>query len=277
MKLRKNLSLLLLLSLLLTLAACVPSGTQDTTPSTDPVETTTPTEPPETTPPTEPEETTAPTEPEETEPVETEPQSREPEGTRMSLDQLQLFQWTLAEDEEHWYTVLFGTTFTRPSEMKVRNFFGNGMPYSPEAELTQAERAALEEQRGGELNYEVWRISREKVEEVLENYLNLSPDKFDKVDWSGMYYLESTDCYYGHDGGSFIVWPIFREGYILDDNTRVIYYTHYMPGEEGSEGSTLYRAVLWEDPELQGDPWKILEITKVDTEPETTAPPAPHE
>ena len=253
---RALLSLLLCLAVLLTLAACGASKPDDTpTQPTDPTEITKePTTPPE---------TTAPTEPP-TEPEETESQSREPEGTRMSLDQLQLLQWKLAEDQEHWYTVLFGQTFTKPSEIDARFVFATGIPYSNQAELTQAETDGIMEQYETELKYEVWRISREKVEEVLEAYLNLSPEEMDEVDWAGLYYLESTDCYYNHGGGSNIVWPIFREGYILDDNTRAIYYTRYMPGEEGSEGTTLYRAVLWEDPDVQGDPWKILEITEVE-------------
>lgn len=256
---KKLIALLICLMLLLTMVACT-AQEDHTPPTTDPQQTTAPT-PPETEEP-HTEETTAPTE---TEPEETEPQiqSREPEGVRMTLDQLQMFQWKLAEDEEHWYTVLFGTTFTNPAEMKVKNFFGNGMPYSNPVELTQEEMDALAEQRGSELKYSVWRISREKVEEVLANYLNLSPEEMAEVDWTGMYYLESTDSYYGHGGGSMVVWPIFREGYILDDDTRVIYYTHYKAGEHGSEGSTLYRAVLWNDPEVRADQWKILEVTEV--------------
>ena len=246
MKFPKILSLLLLLSLLLTLAAC---GGR-TRPTTDPTVTTTaPTDPPV--------ETTVPTEPEETEPVETQSQTREPEGTPLTLQELGRIHWRMAEDKDGWYEAALAVPFADPLDVNCLYLVGNGAPNDPRtpSELTPEEETYLKQFKESPTEYSVCRIPRETLENVLCTYFPLTEEDLPLAGAQSLVYYEATDCYYAWLTGTETILPVFLEGYHMPDGTIVLYYM-----DAFEDPAILRRAVLQEDPEYRV-PYLVLEVT----------------
>lgn len=243
-KMKKFSALLALLALLFALCACGIAGSDSTAPSTLSPES------------------------EETTPIDQQSptdtalqlqfQDREPDAVPMAEDALQRLHWRLATDAEGWYEVILKMEFTDPKAMDCYFLFCNGIPNAPTPELTGDEIAFLSEIHDNPTRYDVDYISREKVAEVFCSYFNLTPDEAAEMDMSDLIYMESTDNYYSLQNSANSAYPVFLEGYVLDEYTTAVYYCYSFQYDD------VYRAVFWYDRELSGEPYKVLEVTKVE-------------
>lgn len=200
------------------------------------------------------------TQPEEAEPEETQPQLLEPGGTPMTPQQLARLHWQLAEDEEGWYEAVLASEFTDPKAVNLFQIFGNGVPNASREpgnpDITQEELDHLTQTLGYDpTSYDITRIPRKTIEQVLCTYYGLTPEEAAAVDpGSGLIYYEATDSYYALQNSYGYITPYFHEGYTMPDGTIVVYYCDAF--------STLmfYRAVLRENAGV----YLVQEVTKAD-------------
>jgi len=92
-------------------------------------------------------------------------------------------------------------------------------------ELTDAEKAFLGKQSAIDLNLDVVRVSREKMETVLQEYLKLSLEEMDGMGLDQFVYFEDTDCYYHSKGDSGVTAFKITGGTDLGNGYMEIYYT----------------------------------------------------
>ena len=99
--------------------------------------------------------------------------------------------------------------------------------FEGEHEPTDAEWAQLKTVPGFQEEMEFFRLPKDKMEAELKKCLGLSLDDMDDSAFEGLYYLESTDCYYFMTtGGAGLI-----DFYALrledqSDGTIKMYYTH---------------------------------------------------
>lgn len=188
--------LLLLIALLLT--ACMPGfgdpigqttspSTTDPIPSqTDSVSTTTASVPTTTAPvptTTVPAPTTKPTDP-----VPTSVPQNDAELTAFN----ELFQKAVGERNAYSYAIAY--EYSSTAELKLRYFFDNGFP--GEKEATDSEWAELKVLPGFNINYDFFRLPKDKMEADLQNCFGISLADIPDSGFEGLTYLKSTDCYY---------------------------------------------------------------------------------
>ena len=109
----------------------------------------------------------------------------------------ELFKLILGPTERNPYALASGYEYASPSEIKLRNFFDHGFP--GEHEKTADEYEGLKKL----VNHIEWldnadfnRLPKDKMEAELQTVYGISLKDLPDSAYEGLYYLESTDCYY---------------------------------------------------------------------------------
>ena len=182
---------ILLLAACLLLAGCLSAGTDSTgKTTTSPVPTTTAPVP-----------TTTDPVPTVTEPA---PTTTDPMPTTELINpELEafevLFQQSLEMRNPFFYAI--GTKFASPAELRLNQFFDGGFP--DEHEITDAEWEELSklladpENVPGQFN----RLPKDKIEAELQTFFGISLADLSDIAFSGVFYLECTDCYCFYQSG----------------------------------------------------------------------------
>ena len=109
----------------------------------------------------------------------------------------ELFKLVLSPTERNPYALTTGYEYASPSEIKLRNFFDHGFP--GEHEKTADEYEGLKKL----VNHIEWldnaafnRLPKDKMEAELQAVYGISLADLPDSAYEGLYYLESTDCYY---------------------------------------------------------------------------------
>lgn len=131
---------------------------------------------------TDPTETDQPTMPE-TQPIETTPDP-----------QLQALLDILG-DQKSWYNRALTCEFDNPAQLKLHNLFYCGFP-GESRKPTAEEWEQLEDKQGFNENYDLMRLPENKMNQILVEYFGITLDDIPEEGFSGLTYLESTDCWY---------------------------------------------------------------------------------
>lgn len=122
------------------------------------------------------------------------------------------------------YNSALTSTYESPAFINLR-FFLEGVSKHHAAQLTEEEQAAFADY--GIENMEVFRYTREEVDEYLQQYFGITSADLDEIAVRNLNYLESTDCFYiftnGWDDHVSGVNVIFTEPQA--DGTVLMYYT----------------------------------------------------
>lgn len=98
-----------------------------------------------------------------------------------------------------WYNRALACEYNSPKEMNLRKFFYGGFKGEPQ-DPTDQEREQLEN-LGINLNYDLMRLPVDKMNEVLTEYFGITLADMEPEAFSGLVYLESTNCYYHSTSG----------------------------------------------------------------------------
>lgn len=98
-----------------------------------------------------------------------------------------------------WYNRALACEYNSPKEMNLRKFFYSGIKGEPQ-DPTDQEREPLEK-LGINLNYDLMRLPVDKMNEVLIQYFGITLADMEPEAFSGLVYLESTNCYYHSTSG----------------------------------------------------------------------------
>lgn len=110
-----------------------------------------------------------------------------------------LFQQSLEQRNPFFYAI--GTKFSSPEELRLNQFFDGGFP--DEHKITDAEWEELSklladpENVPGQFN----RLPKDKMEAELQKYFGISLTDLSDIAFSGVFYLECTDCYCFYQSG----------------------------------------------------------------------------
>lgn len=110
-----------------------------------------------------------------------------------------LFQQSLEKRNPFFYAI--GTKFSSPVELRLNQFFDGGFP--DEHEITDAEWEELSklladpENVPGDFN----RLPKDKIEAELQEFFGISLTDLSDAAFSGVFYLECTDCYCFYQSG----------------------------------------------------------------------------
>ena len=160
------------------------------------------------------------------------------------------------------------TTFSYSSDyLNLKYYFELGYPEEPEVTKAELEELAKIAPIGLQ-NYVCKRLPKDKVAAELKAVFDISLSDLRKVDLRGLYYLESTDCYY-----CFQTRPLTNPGFVSalaaeqnDDGTVSVLYTDGLQ-TEGEEHQ--YKIIL---KKLKGGIYRVLSNDRVS--PQGPLPPA---
>jgi len=160
------------------------------------------------------------------------------------------------------------TTFSYSSDyLNLKYYFELGYPEEPEVTKAELEELAKIAPIGLQ-NYVCKRLPKDKVAAELKAVFDISLSDLRKVDLRGLYYLESTDCYY-----CFQTRPLTNPGFVSalaaeqnDDGTVSVLYTNGFQ-TEGEEHQ--YKIIL---KKLKGGIYRVLSNARVS--PQGPLPPA---
>lgn len=202
---KPKISLIAVISMVLIcaiVAGCAAAGStsaqQD--PEKDPTVTTTPTSTPETSPSTNP--TTKPTDPKPTEPKPTDPTPTEPIQPQPDTPAEELAKFNaLFGDYDSWYNKALTSEYTTPEQINLEYLFYNGFAEesrdATDAELSELKAVIENRDFADMIQYlEIIRLPVDKMNQVLQDYFGITLEDVDDTGFDGMYYLESTNCYY---------------------------------------------------------------------------------
>lgn len=162
----------------------------------------------------------------------------------------------LYDEMEHLQT-LFGTMgtvyntslclrYNSPAELILYYLFYNG--FDDGVPLTEEETDALKDVLMLELD--VFRLPASKMDDCLQTYFDISLEELDESCFAGLYYLESTDCYYMAHSDFLCTEPTFLAMTQNADGTLSIYYD---PDFYFGGGS-------WEDNVVINDEYFVLTV-----------------
>lgn len=94
-----------------------------------------------------------------------------------------------------WFNQALTSEYASPKEMSLLSFFYNG--FKDESQKpTDQEWAQLKDRQGFNINYDLFRLPVDKMNAVLTEYFGITLADMEPEAFSGLVYLESTDCYY---------------------------------------------------------------------------------
>lgn len=110
----------------------------------------------------------------------------------------ELFKWMGPDRNPYYWTT--GYEYSSPTEIMLINFFSGG--FLGERERTDEEFEELlklsKNPEALELTGEINRLPKDKMEADLQAVYGISLEDLPDSAFDGLYYLESTDCYYIH-------------------------------------------------------------------------------
>lgn len=103
--------------------------------------------------------------------------------------------------ERNPYAYVFGIEFASPKELKLWSFFDGGFP--GEHEITDTEWEELSKLLADPVNVagDFNRLPKDKMEAELQAVFGISLEDMSDSAFSGLFYLESSDCYCFYQGG----------------------------------------------------------------------------
>lgn len=189
------------------------------------------------------------------------------DGNELDLDYFNaLFRNNFVDGKRNGFYA--ATTFSYSSDyLNLKYYFELGYPEEPEVTKAELEELAKIAPIGLQ-NYVCKRLPKDKVAAELKAVFDISLSNLRKVDLRGLYYLESTDCYY-----CFQTRPLTNPGFVSalaaeqnDDGTVSVLYIDGLQ-TEGTEHQ--YKITL---KKLKGGIYRVLSNARVS--PEGPLPPA---
>ena len=137
--------------------------------------------------------------------------------------------------ERNYYFWATGHTYSSPTQIRLKKYFDGGISYE-ERNMTDAELEELSQlvmfpqvMLAGDFN----RLSKDKMNAELMKAFGISLADLPQSAYEGLYYLESTDCYYIIQGGMTSV-PKHSPLYEIEHNDDgTVSLTYNIPGGTG--------------------------------------------
>lgn len=146
-------------------------------------------------------------------------------GTPLTEEQLQAFDEMFGADT--WYGRTLTSIYEDPKDVDMRDMFRENPTLSGDYCLSEQERAALLRAGCSQEtldNLPCDRVTRQEVEEALQQCFGRELYKFHQTNLEKLFYLEETDAWYCFHGDTNMVLPEFLGGYSLPDGRTVLYY-----------------------------------------------------
>lgn len=190
------------------------------------------------------------------------------DGNELDLDYFNaLFRNNFVDGKRNGFYAATTDTFPAFNTLSLKYYFELGYPDEPEVTKAELEELAKIAPIGLQ-NYVCKRLPKDKVAAELKAVFDISLSDLRKVDLRGLYYLESTDCYY-----CFQTRPLTNPGFVSalaaeqnDDGTVSVLYTNGFQ-TEGEEHQ--YKIIL---KKLKGGIYRVLSNDRVS--PQGPLPPA---
>lgn len=152
--------------------------------------------------------------------------------------ELHLFNAMFMSDlypERNSYFKATGCAYSVPTEIKLRAFLDGGFPVEPD--VTDAEKEELgklglapESFRYGD----TYRLPKDRINAELSKVFGITLAELPNSAFEGLYYLESTDCYYLIQSGMTSV-PMHSQIQTVEHNTDgTVTLTYLLPGGSGA-------------------------------------------
>ena len=180
------------------------------------------------------------------------------DGNELDLDYFNaLFKNDFANGERNGFYAATAHTFSAFNALSLKYYFELGYPDEPE--VTKAELDELAKIAPiGLQNYVCKRLPKDKVAAELESVFGVSLENLRKGNLQGLYYLESTDCYY-----CFQTKPASESGFasaltaVRDDNGTVSLY--YTDGKQTDGEQNKYLITL----KPNGDSYRVISNARI--------------
>lgn len=125
----------------------------------------------------------------------------------------------------NYYNMLLSTEFTAPEKANLRRLFYD-QDLDEAGELTEAEKKFLATQSQIALELDVVRVSKKKVEDILQSHLGLTLGEMEGVGLDRMAYFGDTGCYYSSHGDVGVSIFEVLGGTWKEDGTAEVYYSN---------------------------------------------------
>lgn len=140
----------------------------------------------------------------------------------------ELFRHKQAEDGTwpvNYYNMLLSTEFTSPEKANLRRIFYD-QDLDEAGELTEAEKKFLATQEQIALQLDVVRVSKKKMEDILQSHLGLTLGEMEGAGLDQMAYFANTGCYYSSHGDVGIMSFQPLGGTWKEDGSAEVYYSN---------------------------------------------------
>lgn len=148
-------------------------------------------------------------------------------STAPTEDPLCLEMDALFGDMRSWYNQALTSIYDAPKDISLKALFYGGFEGESQ-DPTDAEWAELKDQPGFREEYDLMRLPKDKMNQVLTTYFGITLEDVADTGFEGLVYLESTDCYYHMVNGANGVEDFeATKVEVLDDGSLQVYYTSY--------------------------------------------------
>ena len=126
-----------------------------------------------------------------------------------------------------WYNYALVSLYDHPSKISLQTLFYNGFPGESQ-DPTDAEWEALKDLPGFKVEYDLMRLPKDKMNEVLTTLFGITLEDVADTGFEGLVYLESTECYYHMVTGAMGLenFETYQVDF-LEDGTVKVFYTTY--------------------------------------------------
>lgn len=148
-------------------------------------------------------------------------------STAPTEDPLCLEMDALFGDRSNWYNKALTCTYDDSKNISLKALFYGGFKGESQ-DPTDAEWAELKDQPGFREEYDLMRLPKDKMNQVLTTYFGITLEDVADTGFEGLVYLESTGCYYHMVTGANSVEDFeATQVEVLDDGALQVYYTSY--------------------------------------------------
>ena len=128
--------------------------------------------------------------------------------------------------EKNWYNMVMTCKFDAPEKVNLRQLFGCGIQVNNRPEIGDDELEFLKTQEQIHLYLDLYKLPKERMDEILKTYLGITLDEAEGVGLDQMAYLADTDCYYCNVTGDPFVDPVnVTGGWHTQDGKIVMMYS----------------------------------------------------